>query len=56
MRISYEFTREPSGKTEYSDVIELKTVQDFKSLLWQFNEYFNVAIDSISDAGESTEE
>ena len=56
MRVSYEFIREPFGKWEYACAMDLKTVQDFKNLLWQFNEYYNVAIDSISDEEDSTEE
>ena len=52
MKIRYEFVREPSGKTEYSGLIELKTVQDYKELLKEFYEYTVVAIDSIIDTDE----
>ena len=57
MKIRYEYIKEPSGNTEYSGVIELKTVQDFKKLLYDLYDNYYVAIDSISDdEGDSTAE
>jgi hypothetical protein len=52
MKIRYEFVREPSGKTEFSEPVELKTVEDYKNLLKEFYDYTVVAIDSIIDTEE----